>query len=96
MPNATVNARVINVEGRVEGDLHGEEQVVLKRSANVQGNITAPRVTLEDGAKFKGSIDMDPGVDMPVQKEPTKRAATAASANAKAEPVEEKRAQSGG
>ena len=57
--NATVNARVINVEGKVEGDLNGEEQVMLQRSANVRGNIVAPRVTLEDGCKFKGSIDMD-------------------------------------
>lgn len=57
--NATVTARVINVEGRVEGDLNGQEQVVLKRSGNVQGNIVAPRVTLEDGCHFKGSIDMD-------------------------------------
>ncbi|MDX1432995.1 MAG: polymer-forming cytoskeletal protein [Gammaproteobacteria bacterium] len=57
--NATVNARVITVEGRVEGDLHGGEQVVVQRSGVVRGNITAPRVTLEDGCKFKGSIDMD-------------------------------------
>ena len=27
---------------------------------NVLGNIDAPRVTLEDGAKFKGSIEMNP------------------------------------
>lgn len=57
--NATVDARIINVEGRMEGDLHGNEQVVVHRSGNVRGNITAPRVTLEDGCKFKGSIDMD-------------------------------------
>jgi cytoskeletal protein CcmA (bactofilin family) len=57
--NATVNARVINVEGKVEGDLHGDEQVIVQQSGNVRGNITAPRVTLEDGCKFKGSIDMD-------------------------------------
>ncbi len=57
--NATVNARVIFVEGRVEGDLKGDEQVVVQRSGSVRGNIVAPRVTLEDGCKFKGSIDMD-------------------------------------
>ena len=56
---ATVNARGITVEGTVEGDLNGEEQVVLQRSSNVRGNITAPRVTLEDGCRFKGAIDMD-------------------------------------
>jgi cytoskeletal protein CcmA (bactofilin family) len=57
--NATVNARVVMVEGRVEGDLNGEEQVVLKSSASVRGNIAAPRITIEDGAHFKGSIDME-------------------------------------
>lgn len=59
--NASVKARVIHVEGKVEGDLRGDEQVIVKRSGNVQGNITAPRVTLEDGCQFKGSINMDEG-----------------------------------
>ncbi len=57
--NATVNARVIIVEGEVDGDLNGEEQVTLKKSAAVRGNIVSPRVSLEDGARFKGSIDME-------------------------------------
>ncbi len=56
---ANVHARVIEVEGQVEGDLHGDEQVVVRRSGNVRGNVVAPRITLEDGCKFKGSIDMD-------------------------------------
>ncbi len=56
---ATVNARTIFVEGKVEGDLMGDEQVVVHNSGNVRGNIVAPRVTLEDGCKFKGSIDTD-------------------------------------
>ena len=57
--NATANARAIFVEGKVEGDLKAEEQIVIQSSGNVRGNIIAPRVTLEDGCKFKGSIDMD-------------------------------------
>ena len=57
--SATVTARKIDVEGRVDGDLNGQEQVVLRRSGNVRGNIVAPRVTIEDGCHFKGSIDMD-------------------------------------
>jgi len=56
---ANVHARTIEVEGQVEGDLHGEEQVVVRRSGNIRGNVVAPRVTLEDGCRFKGSIDMD-------------------------------------
>ncbi len=57
--SATVNARAIFVGGKVEGDLKGDEQVVVQSSGNVRGNIVAPRVTLEDGCKFKGFIDMD-------------------------------------
>lgn len=58
---ADVRARVIIVEGRVEGGLFGDEQVIIKKSGVVQGNIQAPRVALEDGCKFKGSIEMDIG-----------------------------------
>jgi cytoskeletal protein CcmA (bactofilin family) len=50
----------IRVEGEVEGNLFGDKQVAVQQSGVVQGNITAPRVSLEDGSKFKGSINMEP------------------------------------
>lgn len=59
--NADITAKVIKIDGHVKGDLLGTEKVVISRSGNVHGNITAPRMTLEEGAIFKGSIDMDPG-----------------------------------
>jgi cytoskeletal protein CcmA (bactofilin family) len=65
-----VTANVARIEGEVRGDIHGIEKVVVTRSGRVQGNIVAPRVTLEEGAKFKGSIDMDPGPAAPVKPEP--------------------------
>lgn len=55
---ANITARVITVEGEVEGDLKAKEQVVLRSSARVQGDLTAPRVVLEDGATFRGLVDM--------------------------------------
>ncbi len=55
---ASIHGRSVTVEGTVVGDLRGEEQVVLRKAASVEGNIQAPRVTLEDGASFKGGIDM--------------------------------------
>ncbi len=57
---ADVYAHTIFVEGSMEGDLFGSEQVIVRKSAKVRGNITSPRVSLEDGATFKGSIEMDP------------------------------------
>ncbi len=55
---ANITGRVVTVEGTVEGDLVAEERVVLRSTANVQGDLTAPRVVLEDGANFRGGVDM--------------------------------------
>jgi cytoskeletal protein CcmA (bactofilin family) len=57
---ADVYAHTINVDGFLEGDLYGSERVHIRKSAQVRGNVTSPRVSLEDGAKFRGSIEMDP------------------------------------
>jgi cytoskeletal protein CcmA (bactofilin family) len=59
--NADINAKVVKIDGEVTGDITGGEKVIISRTGNVRGNIKSPRMTLEDGAKFKGSIDMDPG-----------------------------------
>jgi cytoskeletal protein CcmA (bactofilin family) len=58
--NANLTANVVRIDGEVTGDITGVEKVVVTKTGRVQGNIVGPRVTLEDGAKFKGSIDMDP------------------------------------
>ena len=58
--DANINARQIVVEGELNGDLNGEEKVVIRETGNVLGNVISPRVTLEDGAMFKGSIEMEP------------------------------------
>jgi len=57
--SANIYAHTVVVDGTVEGDLFGAERVVIKKSANITGNITSPRVSLEEGARFKGSIEMD-------------------------------------
>jgi cytoskeletal protein CcmA (bactofilin family) len=57
---ADVYAHSIYVDGYLEGDLFGSERVHIRKSAQVKGNVTSPRVSVEDGAKFKGAIEMDP------------------------------------
>ena len=57
---ADIYGKTITVEGTVEGNLHGEEQLIVRHSGTVHGNIVAPRVALEDGSNFKGNIDMSP------------------------------------
>ncbi len=55
---ANISGRSVTVEGEVTGDLHGDEQVALRPTARVEGDIVSPRVVLDDGASFRGSIDM--------------------------------------
>ena len=57
---ANIEANQIIVEGELAGDMNGDEKVIIRETGNVYGNIIAPRVTLEDGAMFKGSIEMEP------------------------------------
>ena len=88
---AHLAAKTVRVDGQVTGDITGTEKVIITKSGRVLGNIIAPRVTLEDGAKFKGSIDMDPGE--------AKTAATAApkrtTGPVKPEVMEDKQSQAG-
>lgn len=58
--SANVYAKAVTIDGCMDGDVFGFERVSIRKNAQVNGNITAPRVSLEDGAKFKGSIEMDP------------------------------------
>src|SRR3954470_9522190 len=53
-----VHARDIVVHGKVDGNLNGSERVELKKSAVLTGDITTQRIMIEDGAFFKGSIDI--------------------------------------
>ena len=57
---ADVSANAVQIEGRVAGDIRCADKVVITATGQMEGTIVAPRVILIDGAKFKGSIDMDP------------------------------------
>lgn len=81
--NADISAKTIKIAGEVRGDLTATEKVVISRSGNVHGNIVAPRMTLEDGAIFKGSIDMDPSEpEKPVVSKPPVKKVVAKSGDA--------------
>ena len=79
---ADLRARTVKAEGQITGDITGSEKVVVTKTGRVLGNITAPRVTLEDGAKFKGSIDMDPGLEATEKATPPRTTASKAASSA--------------
>ena len=55
---ATVHARNIVIEGKLNGDVSADERVELVAGSNVNGNIKAPRIVVAEGASFRGNVDM--------------------------------------
>ncbi len=87
---ADIHASSVIVLGQLIGDIHSEGMVSLAKGCDVKGNIFCTRLFVEDGARFKGNIDMGelPTVRVPkepVQAEPvrTKPAPTVAGHTAK-------------
>ena len=79
---ANISAKMVIVAGAVEGNIAGAEKVLISKTGRVQGNIIAPRVQLEDGALFRGSIEMDPGkVTKPDSPAVSKKAGSSSSAD---------------
>lgn len=75
---ADMFAKLISIEGIVEGTIQGEQKIVLRGTGTVRGNLIAPQVVLEEGCRFKGSIDMGDYDDQ----EETSTAAAGESTNA--------------
>ena len=95
---ADVAAAFITVEGTVKGDIKGSKSVVIRNTANIDGNVYSPVVTLLEGANFNGSIDMSGKTAAERAEKPKKAAAnraekaSAESENA-AEPAAKRRSQ---
>lgn len=56
---ADVYAHSVYVDGTLDGDLFGYERVAIRKSGRVGGNVVSPRVSLDDGGQFKGTVEMD-------------------------------------
>jgi cytoskeletal protein CcmA (bactofilin family) len=55
---ADIMAQRVLVQGRVVGNIHATDTIVIEPSAHVAGNLFAPRVGLKEGAEFDGRIQM--------------------------------------
>jgi cytoskeletal protein CcmA (bactofilin family) len=55
---ASVDAKGIVVQGKLEGNVTASERVELRKSAIVTGDITTQRIAIEEGAYLKGKIDI--------------------------------------
>jgi cytoskeletal protein CcmA (bactofilin family) len=56
---ADVETSTLEVAGQLTGNVVASERIELKSESRVAGDLHAPRILIADGARFKGSIDMD-------------------------------------
>ena len=56
---ADVETQNLTVNGKMSGNVDASDRVKISSTAVVTGDIRAPRVVIEDGARFRGSIEMD-------------------------------------
>lgn len=55
---ANINAREIVVLGKVRGNLTASDRVDIRSDGSLTGDVVAARISIEDGAFFKGGIDI--------------------------------------
>ncbi|MGH9512950.1 MAG: bactofilin family protein [Terriglobales bacterium] len=80
---ADVNARNVIIHGTLEGNVKVSERTDLRKSAVVTGDISSQKIAIEDGAYFKGKVD--------IQKEAAKPSAPTAAGKFEA-PISERSA----
>jgi cytoskeletal protein CcmA (bactofilin family) len=78
--NAGVKAREIVVQGAIQGNVEATDKIDIKRDAKLVGDIKTARIVIEDGAYFKGSIDIIKPDAKPQPKHAPAAAAPAAAA----------------
>jgi cytoskeletal protein CcmA (bactofilin family) len=60
---ADVIAREVVVCGKVKGNVHAKSKIEIKKDGSVIGDLTTAQIIIEDGAYFKGSIEIDRSAD---------------------------------
>lgn len=55
---ASVEAKGVVVQGKLEGNVQASDRVELRKSAVVTGDISTQRISIEEGAYLKGKIDI--------------------------------------
>jgi cytoskeletal protein CcmA (bactofilin family) len=68
---ADIDASDIVIEGNVQGNLKARESVRLGGSSKVQGSVVTPRISIDDGARLRGKVEMSRGVDAKNSKQST-------------------------
>src|SRR3984885_8977961 len=88
---AGVKAREVVVLGTIHGNVEASDKIDIRKDAKLVGDIKTARIVIEDGAYFKGSIDIArpeaARAPAPAPSQPKPQAASASSSNASAAPA---------
>ena len=77
--NSEITASEVIVYGNASGNLHARDRVEIKKDGQVIGDITTKRISIEDGAYFKGRIEIERAhSSIPASKEAEETPAVAA------------------
>ena len=74
---ADINAREVVVYGCVQGNVHGSGRIEVKRGGSVIGDLRTAQIMIDDGADFKGSIEIDKSATEETDKDTLSRKASA-------------------
>jgi len=77
---ADIIAREVVVYGTVKGNLRAKDRIEIKKDGSVNGDLTTARISIEDGAYFKGSIEIDKSAEKEHSSAFSKSSAPAAAA----------------
>jgi cytoskeletal protein CcmA (bactofilin family) len=58
--NSEIHAGEVIVCGKIVGNIHARGRVEIKKDGSIVGDISSARISIEDGAHFKGRIEIDP------------------------------------
>src|SRR4030081_964280 len=76
---ADIIAREVVVYGNVKGNLRAKDRIEIKKDGSVNGDLTTARIMIEDGAYFKGSIEIDKSAEKETSSAAFTRTAAVAS-----------------
>ena len=57
--NADVIAREAVISGEVNGDISACDRIEISKSASIVGNLSTAKIVIEEGAYFKGGVEVD-------------------------------------
>ncbi len=74
---ADIDAREVVIYGCVQGNVHTTGRIEIKKGGSVTGNLRTAQVMIDDGADFKGSIEIDRSATEETDKDTLSRKASA-------------------